>query len=108
MGGGPFEGHGTQGSPMGSGGGGGGCPRTLDELLHMGGGVVKSELTAKGSLPFSHWGGRKFYVAKKTNTLWDVSIPPPGSCNVCGGLHWFWSCQVNAYKGAHNWKGVGF
>jgi hypothetical protein len=71
---------------------GGTIPRTLYELLKRGG-VVKSELTPEGTLPFAHLQGRKFYIAKRTQTLWDVTADPPGACHSCGGLHWYWQCK---------------
>jgi hypothetical protein len=68
-------------------------PLSLDVLRERGGRVF-TEPTPFGVGTFAELDGTRYYLAAKSQTLWDTSCPPPSSCSRCGALHWFWECPA--------------
>ena len=66
---------------------------TLTELEAKGGKVYKRP-TPFGESTFADLDGKTYYFANKSQTLWDTGCPPPGGCNRCNKLHWFWECPL--------------
>ena len=58
-------------------------PLTL-EMLRERGGRVFTEPTPFGVGSFAELDGTRYYLAAKSQSLWDTSCPPPSSCSRCG------------------------
>ena len=52
------------------------------------------EQTAAGPIYFVEFEGSKYYVAKTSRLLWDVTVPLPAPCFKYQDMHWQWACGV--------------